>query len=89
MANRINREAALLVAEGRGYAGWAYLSDIAAELGMPTSDLHLELHSLMAKQEVELVRADLTAALDKAKIRASEWQHPMLRSAVYHGVRPR
>lgn len=70
----------------KGYAGEAWISDVAAELGMSVAALAPALFSGMQAGEIRLNRADLTGAMPADKLRASEVQHPMLRSASYHRV---
>lgn len=85
LAGLINAAARDLVAEGLGYADAAYISDVAERLGLPLEQLHTAVHGLMTSGDVEFRRADLRDH-DRAKVRASEWQHPKLRTSVVHLV---
>lgn len=70
----------------KGYAGGAYISDVAEHLHTTPAKLAPALFAAMRTGALELRRADLVAALDRAKVEASELKHPALASAVYHFV---
>lgn len=70
----------------KGYAGVAYIVDVAAELKTTVAALAPTLLRLNQQQRINLRRADLVGAMDSRKVQTSEIQHPMLRTATFHFV---
>jgi hypothetical protein len=85
-ATQVLAAATRLVARSQGYGRQAYISDVAAELGLTVAALAPTLNTLHREGSIVLARADLVAAMDGAKVKASEITHPMLRTATFHFV---
>lgn len=71
-ADTVNAAADRVIARGAGFGGKAFISDVASEVGMPLERLAPLLLRFRQAGWVELDRADLVAALDPAKVKASE-----------------
>lgn len=71
-ANKANAAAKALVERGEGWGQKAFISDVAAELGMPVARLAPLLVNWNNLGWVQLSRADMVGVMPSEKVRASE-----------------
>lgn len=84
-AERVAETAKAIAREGGAWGGRkVFISDIAKRLGVPTKSIAGPLLIANNRGWLELSRADLTAAMDEQKVRASEIESPM--ESRYHFV---
>ena len=84
-AERVKEAAQQIAREGGAWGGRkVFISDVAKRLGVSTKNIAGPLLIANNRGWLELARADLTAAMDEHKVRASEIESPM--ESRYHFV---